>query len=213
MTLPFPMADSLLASWDETFGFHWLGYAEFIAGYQFTIVPMKYSYMYFYFAVVAVALEASLMGHFSRSQELLALTVMSAVTASLISCLFPARAAMDFYADEALRLQFDSNAGIFHLKQLMALRGSDPIILEPAALAGLSTFPSLHTAAGILIMYSCRGNSIRLAVGTAYSAIMISSTPLFGGHYFIDLIAGTALAVAMIMLWRMYGKKFDNRSL
>ena len=206
MTLPFPMADDLLASWDEAFGFQWLAYAEFIAAYQFTIVPMKYAYMYFYFAVIAVALEASLVGHFSRCQELLALTLMSAVTASLISCLFPARAAMDFYANEALRLQFDSNAGIFHLKQLMALRGSDPIILEPTALAGLSTFPSFHTAAGILIVYSCRGNSIRLAAGTAYSAIMIASTPLFGGHYFVDLIAGTALAIAMIMLWRMCEK-------
>ena len=206
MTLPFPMADGLLVSWDEAFGFQWLGYAGFIADNQFTVVLMKYAYKFLYFAVIAVALEASLAGHFSRCQELLALTVMSAVTASLISCLFPARAAMDFYANEALRLQFDSNAGIFHLKQLMALRGSDLIRLEPAALAGLSTFPSFHTAAGILIVYSCRGNSIRLTVGTAYSAIMIASTPLFGGHYFVDLIAGTVLAIAMIMLWRMYGK-------
>jgi hypothetical protein len=206
MTLPFPMADGLLVSWDEAFGFQWLDYAEFIAGNQFSIVLMKYAYKFLYFAVIAVALEASLAGNFSRCQELLALTVMSAVTASLISCLFPARAAMDYYANEALRLQFDSNAGIFHLKQLMALRGSDPIILEPTALAGLSTFPSFHSAAGILIVYSCRGNSLRLAVGTAYSAIMIASTPLFGGHYFVDLIAGTALAIAMIMLWRMYGK-------
>jgi hypothetical protein len=206
MTLPFPMADGLLVSWDKASGFQWLDYAEFIAGNQFTIVPMKYAYKFLYFAVIAVALEASLLGHFSRCQELLALTVMSAVTASLISCFFPARAAMDFYANEALRLQFDSNAGIFHLKQLIALRGSEPISLEPTALAGLSTFPSFHTAAGILIVYSCRGSSIRLAVGTAYSAIMIASTPLFGGHYFIDLIAGTALAIAMIMLWRTYAK-------
>ena len=213
MTLPFPMADGLLASWDETLGFQWLGYARFIAGNQFMIVPMKHAYLHFYFVIIAVALEALLVGHFSRCQELLGLILMSAVTASLIACLFPARAAMDYYADEALRLQFASNAGIFHLKQLMALRGSDPIIIDPTALAGLSTFPSFHTAAGVLIVYSCRGSSIRLAVGTAYSAIMIASTPLFGGHYFIDLIAGAALAIAMIMLWRMYGKKFDKNAL
>jgi hypothetical protein len=208
MTLPFPMADDLLASWDEAFGFQWLDYARFIAGNKIAVTAMQYAYAYFYFAVILVALEATIMGHFSRCQELLALTLASAVTSSLIACLFPARAAMDYYADEALRLQFDSNAGIFHIEQLMALRGADPVTLDPAALAGLSTFPSFHTAAGIFIVYACRGNSVRVAVGSAYSAIMIASTPLFGGHYFVDLIAGTALAIVTIILWRMYGKKF-----
>ncbi len=207
MTLPFPMADGLLASWDEAFGFRWLDYARFVAGNKLAVVAMQYAYVYFYFAVLLVALDATIMGHFCRCQELLALTLASAVTSSLIACLFPARAAMDHYADEALRLQFDSNAGIFHIEQLMALRGSDPVTLNPDALAGLSTFPSFHTAAGILIVYACRGNSIRLALGTAYSAIMIASTPLFGGHYFVDLIAGTALAIALIMLWRSFGTK------
>jgi membrane-associated phospholipid phosphatase len=58
-----------------------------------------------------------------------------------------------------------------------------------------------------LIIYACRGNSIRLAVGTAYSIVMIASTPVFGGHYFVDLIAGIALAIVMIMLWRLFGVK------
>lgn len=207
MTLPLPLADGLLASWDEALGFQWLGYAKFFAGQKIVLAVMNHAYTYFYIGVLVVALEAALVGHFFRCRELLALTFVSAVTASLISCLFPARAAMDRYADEALRLQFSSNAGIFHIRQLMSLRGADPITLHSSALTGLSTFPSFHTAAGILIVYACRGNSFRLAVGATYSTIMIASTPLFGGHYFVDLIAGTILAIATIAVWRSIAVK------
>jgi membrane-associated phospholipid phosphatase len=208
MTLPFPMADDLLASWDEALGFSWLDYAKLIAGQHIAVELMKYAYAFFYFAIIAVALEATLAGRFFRCQELLALTLMTAVTSSLIACLFPARGTMDRFADNAFRLQFSPDAGIFFIQQLLSARGADPVTLMPSSLAGLSTFPSFHTAAGILIIYACRGNSIRLAVGTAYSIVMIASTPVFGGHYFVDLIAGIALAIAMIMLWRAYGKKF-----
>jgi membrane-associated phospholipid phosphatase len=32
----------------------------------------------------------------------------------------------------------------------------------------------------------------------AYTVVMIASTPIFGSHYFVDLIAGTAVALAVM---------------
>ncbi len=34
----------------------------------------------------------------------------------------------------------------------------------------------------------------------AYCGMMIASTPVFGGHYFVDLIAGTALALVVLLV-------------
>jgi membrane-associated phospholipid phosphatase len=36
---------------------------------------------------------------------------------------------------------------------------------------------------------------------SAYSGTMIAATPLFGGHYFVDLIAGAALTAVAVLAY------------
>jgi membrane-associated phospholipid phosphatase len=58
------------------------------------------------------------------------------------------------------------------------------------------TFPSFHTAAGIILVISFWRTAL-FPIIVLYSAIMIASTPVLGGHYFVDLIAGAAVAGAV----------------
>jgi len=61
-------------------------------------------------------------------------------------------------------------------------------------LPGLTTFPSFHTAAGIVLLYAFRQTLMFWPI-LLYVISMIASTPIYGEHYFSDLIFGTAIAV------------------
>ncbi|HTV72074.1 MAG TPA: phosphatase PAP2 family protein [Rhizobiaceae bacterium] len=64
---------------------------------------------------------------------------------------------------------------------------------------GLVTFPSFHTAAGIVVAW-CLRRTLFYWPGVVYSVAMIASTPVFGGHYFIDVIAGAFVAFAVLAM-------------
>ena len=54
-------------------------------------------------------------------------------------------------------------------------------LIGSAQLSSLVTFPSVHTA-------------------LAYGILMIAATPIWGGHYLVDLIAGAAMAIGAVWL-------------
>ena len=107
---------------------------------------------------------------------------------------------MDRYADAATRLKFDAGSGTAFIKQLLELRSSGPLVVDPLHLLGLAEFPSFHTAAAILIVYCCRGNLIRVAFASTFAVGMIAGTPIYGAHYFVDLIAGAGIAIVAMMI-------------
>jgi membrane-associated phospholipid phosphatase len=60
--------------------------------------------------------------------------------------------------------------------------------------------PSFHTICGLLIVYACRGHRYLWLAAVAYATVMIASTPIMGGHYFVDLIAGALLTAAVVAI-------------
>jgi membrane-associated phospholipid phosphatase len=73
------------------------------------------------------------------------------------------------------------------------------VVLVFDKLLGIASFPSFHTITGLLMLYACRGHRVLTALALVYVPIMISSTPLVGGHYFADLVSGTALVIVSIL--------------
>lgn len=200
MSLNFPLADNLLAGWDERLGFNWLAYANTIGDSYFLSHFTNYTYSLLIIVILIIALEKILSRDYARCQELFTLYLYSALTAIVIASFFPSRGSMDRYADAATRLKFDAGTGTAFIRQLMELRSTDPLTVDPLQLLGLAEFPSFHTAAAILIAYACRGNSIRLAFGSVFAVGMIAGTPIYGGHYFVDLIAGAGIAISAIAI-------------
>jgi membrane-associated phospholipid phosphatase len=83
-------------------------------------------------------------------------------------------------------------AGIYHLDAFHHLHaGTDPGF-GLADMSGLVTFPSFHTVLGLLLAQAVA--ETRLAwLGVAASAAVIVSTIPIGGHYVIDILAGTLI--------------------
>jgi membrane-associated phospholipid phosphatase len=101
------------------------------------------------------------------------------------------------YGNDHLLASFGPNAGVYYVEALRAVRESKDIVLSFADMPGLAAFPSFHTIVGLLIVYACRGNIATLLLASLWTAAMLLATPVYGGHYFIDIIAGAVVTVLL----------------
>lgn len=72
--------------------------------------------------------------------------------------------------------------------------------LSPQEMTGIIAFPSFHAAAATLLFWGFRRVPI---VGGAFMALnvaMAATAPLVGAHYFVDILAGVAIALVAIRI-------------
>lgn len=82
---------------------------------------------------------------------------------------------------------------------LEALRSGALRSIRLDNLEGLITFPSFHTAGGLLFAWALREVPYLRWLGLTLNGALIAATPVHGAHYFIDLIGGAAVAFLSIM--------------
>ncbi len=200
-TFALPLADPTLAGMDQMLGLSWLSYFEWIHAHPAWHGLMEWSYDAINSATAAVVLGLVVIGQGSRAKAFVEAFVICALISIVIGSLFPARAAVDFWvADLAAYTNFTSPPGVYHLDALTMLRAPDgPIVIGTQHLVGLVTFPSLHTGIAVLIMLAAMRTWLWVPAW-AYGLVMITSTPIWGGHYFVDLIGGTVMAVTVWLL-------------
>ena len=198
MSLGLPYADIMLAGWDDALGLDWLWYFNTLHDIPdiLRILALSYTSLTPLSVVVFVGLVA--LGHLVRASFFLETFFFTAVAAMAIGALFPAEAAVATkIADITLYPNFSGMPGSYHLVHFDNLRSrAGPIILHPQILPGLVTFPSFHTAAGIILCAAVFRTWMMLPA-TLYSVVMIASTPIYGAHYIVDLLAGAMLATAV----------------
>ena len=78
-------------------------------------------------------------------------------------------------------------------------------------LSGVVAFPSFHAAMAWMMAFALRGlGRISWLVWFWSGAIVVSAVPM-GGHYGVDILAGTILwMVATPSLWRKMAGSFSN---
>ena len=74
--------------------------------------------------------------------------------------------------------------------------------LDLLNLAGIVTFPSFHACSAVLYAWALWPVWWMRPVALLANGAMLASTPVDGGHYFIDLFAGIAVAVLAIVAAR-----------
>lgn len=204
MTLDYPLADDMLHRWDQALGFDWLAYFKIVETTPWLRDALAWSYTSLTgLSVIAYVLMCLALDP-RRSLYFLECFTLTAVVCTLSGAFFPARAAVDRYIGaEADFSIFPEEPGLYHLEFLERLREGVPVELVLGQLPGLVTFPSFHTAAGVLLVVALWRSWLFLPA-LAYAVLMIGSTPVYGGHYFVDLIAGTlvALGIAFMMARR-----------
>src|SRR5439155_17310083 len=84
--------------------------------------------------------------------------------------------------------------------------------LDLLGLAGIVTFPSFHAASAVLYAWAFWPVVWARPIAILANGMMMAATPIDGGHYFIDLIAGIAIAVPAIMAARWVSGRIVERT-
>lgn len=199
MTTALPLQDALLARGDAALGLDWVSYLQMLEGHFSLLVAMSHCYTSLTTVSCITFALLVFLGDVREAAAFLILFFWAAILASSIGLLFPAEGAMIFYAPSAAMLQvIPLDSGTWFVEPLRMLRENTEPVFKMAYMPGLTAFPSFHTAMGVIILYCTRTRSYLFAPALVFVTLMILSTPVFGGHYFVDLFAGIALAVALI---------------
>jgi hypothetical protein len=197
MTLPVPYADPLLHSWDKSLFGMWNDYFRFVAERPWLIAVLGFSYTGLTALSVIGCMFLLFTGREQATRFFIYTFTVTAVFATTWGALFPAQAAVATVLDSPeLLAAFAEKPGWYSIEIIEELRTAEGIVFDFGYLPGLTTFPSFHTAAGVILAYSFRGSRLFAPV-CVYSLIMIASTPVIGGHYFVDLCAGSFLALVV----------------
>jgi hypothetical protein len=203
MTINFPMADARLLAWDSALGFDWLSYSKAMT--HFHPVQKTLSIAYQSMTYAGVGFIAAILICMNRRKRIIELAYL--LTAAAFFCLivaigFPAHGTMALLADNELLARLEFGAGTFFIDQLDVTRSSAPLLLIPDQLQGLASFPSFHTCLGMIIMRCSRGHWFTGLTGKIIGVLIIAATPIYGGHYFVDLVSGAGLMALAIWFWQ-----------
>jgi membrane-associated phospholipid phosphatase len=204
MLLPWPLMDSHLAAADRAMGFDWLAYAKLLTSTPASITAFTYFYNLIHLVVLGTSLLHLLRGDYRRTQELIAITMTSAAICVVIGAFFPAIGAMATLADSELASRLSPHVGRVFVQPLLELRSLTAQVWDIQKLQGLTSVPSYHTALGVFCVYSCWRIRYAREAMIVYATGMILSTPVLGGHYFIDVVAGLGFALGMIAVHRKW---------
>jgi membrane-associated phospholipid phosphatase len=199
-----PLADDWLSKVGPMLGFNWLDYFNLARDAPNLQVLMEQAYNHLNSAMLIFLVLLIL----SRRHDKARVFAEAAIICSLVSlvggALFPAVGAGAYrvpdYAEPANWAGFTGMPGIYFVEEIKAVRQLDaPMLVGSKQLMGLVSFPSLHTAFAMLMILVARRTWI-IWPALAYASVMIPATPIWGGHYLVDLIAGAAMAIGAVFI-------------
>lgn len=186
-----PLIDARLAAWDRALGFDWLAWAAWLQTHPSVAAWLRLAYfsglpqMAFIVMILGFTARPHLLGEFLR------LFIAATLITILFSGLIPAAGAWKHYG---LTAGYD----LASLSHFEPLRSGELRFIPLQALQGLISMPSLHAATGVLLVNAARRHWLLLLPVAVLNGALLVATPVDGSHYLVDVIAGVALALALI---------------
>lgn len=211
-TFGFPYRDAELHAADQWLGLDWRAYLRFVDSHPLlsTVSRFTYGSMAVQYAFTIGVLSAT--SRFLRIQHyVLALTIALGISIAA----FTFAPAVGTYAFLEIPPSSYANLDpILTFKQmhhLEAVRHHAWTVINE--LEGLISFPSFHTASGLLFIWALYPiRKLRWWI-VALNAALIASAPVHGAHYFIDIAGGFAVALIAVgaVSWMREGHHVQAR--
>ncbi len=181
-SLSMPLRDLQLSRMDARLGFDWLSYHTFVFAHPVFHIALWIAYASLLPQVIGSTLYFAMTDRPQRNTELLATAILSAlVTTALFACV-PALGPYPTHTD--------------YYPVLIGLReGIKRFSLDNVQ--GIITMPSYHAALAVILIYVHRPANRLFFPVLILNGLMVLSIPE-GHHYFVDILAGIAIAVASI---------------
>jgi PAP2 superfamily protein len=197
--------DPILAHWDHELGLDWLAYARLIDHHSWAIPPLRLAYASLIPQTIALILALGFSGRLGQLRTFILAAIISGSAAVLASPLFPAVGNFAYLGLEPGDFAHVWQAsGLADVRDFIAVRSGSMTVLDLRTMQGIIVFPSYHGALATVTLWGFWKSGMKWLrrAGTAIALTTIVATPIEGGHYFIDVIAGIALAMASIAVAR-----------
>jgi membrane-associated phospholipid phosphatase len=188
--------DDRLAAADRAIGFNWPVVLRLLDGIPAVIWVLGLAYHSLTVQMIVVIVTLSALSKFDKLRTMVCAAILSGFVTILISGLTPAMG--NLFDPSHYRHLWPSVAWL-EQGLISGLRNGSRHVLDLTMLMGIVSFPSFHATLAAIFIWAFRSIP-RLAVpGGAWAIITILATPVFGGHYGVDVIMGLVLAPPAIV--------------
>jgi membrane-associated phospholipid phosphatase len=202
-----PMQDAALNTFDRALGLDWMAYFNFVYHRHALLFATVLAYSMIGWPVFGVPIALGWTGRYRRMQEFTLAFGIALVATTIISTLLPAMgtyALLNFTPDPNI---FTPGAYLEQLRDLPLVRDGSLRTIDFNALAGIITFPSFHAAAAALYLWAFWPVRWIGPIAMMLNIAMLLATPICGGHYFVDVFAGIAVAALAVVAARWIGNR------
>jgi membrane-associated phospholipid phosphatase len=192
----FPLQDRLFDMADQALGLDWLAMLAWMNTHPALHTVFSLAYMSIQPQAALAVLALALTARHARLRIFLLAFMFAVVVTIAVSMLLPARGVWGFYALGAG--DYPSIVPVtrdVHLHVIDGLRNGSFRLLGAVGSEGIITFPSLHAALAMIFIFALWPVPVLRWVSLFINVLMLISTPIDGGHYFIDVVAGILVAL------------------
>ena len=193
-----PLIDAELIAADRLIGFDWRALLGWMNERPELGALLSACYRSFGAQIVIIVCLLFAGKHILHARRFMASFLLAGILCTTLAAFLPAVGAYAFYnLSSADYPNLNPAVGRSHEPILLGLRdGAITTLLFPVQ--GIVTFPSFHAAVGVLLIYACLPLRWLRLVFIVLNLGMIAATPIDGGHYLVDVVAGVALALLCI---------------
>jgi hypothetical protein len=202
-----PLTDTTLLAVDRALGLDFRSYLNFINDRMWLIYILAAGYRAIAWPVWVIVIALPLAGYHQRGGEFICAFTLALIATTCVSTLLPATGiygTMGLVAADYPNIDPQSYYNGMH--EIPALRDGSLRVLDLFHLDGVLTFPSFHAISAVLYAWALWPVRWLRPLNIFCNGAMLVATPVGGGHYFIDVIAGIAVAVAAVYAARLIGR-------
>lgn len=187
--------DPILSKIDTWTGLSWSDYYTWVMNHPSVQSPMRVAYESFIYQSPLVLIYLAGRGRFAYVAEYLDLFAALLIATIAFSLFFPAEGASKYY-----ELAHADSSNLTHFE---ALRSGAMRTIDLNSMQGLVSMPSFHAITALLLCWAARRTRLSIII-IPLNIAMLVSTPIVGGHYFIDVFIGLVIGTFGIYFRRTY---------
>lgn len=193
--------DARLESWDRALGFDWLSYVHWVDRSPALTGLLHLSYGSLIPQIIVLILALGFTLRVAELRTVMLAAMLSGTVCIFVSAFFPAISypaylgigSSDFH-------NVNPWGGHVHMADLKALRDGTFTELRLSSMQGIITFPSFHAGLSLVSLWGFWASRMAWLrwPGMTLAALTIAATPVDGGHYLVDVLAGLAIAAVSV---------------
>jgi hypothetical protein len=194
-----PLRDATLLAVDRAIGFDFRGFLDFVNDRTWLIYILAAGYRSISWPIWIIVVALPLAGYYRRTSEYVCAFLLALIATTCFTAIVPAIGVYGAMGLVAADFPNIVPQGYYDtLRDAPLLRDGTLRTLDLFQLAGVVTFPSFHAAAAVLYAWALWPLRWLRPFNLLCNGALLVATPIGGGHFLADVIAGIALAAASI---------------